>query len=80
MNHDDRDATEASRLSAARVRPTDDGRQSAEPGDRSRARETDTTSKALPPLADAIPQQRDSRIEVGALLDALGQRDRRGRL
>lgn len=72
MNHDDRDATDASRLSAARVRPTDDGRQSAEPGDRSRVRETDATSKAVPPLADTIPQQRDARIEVGALLDALG--------
>jgi signal transduction histidine kinase len=53
------------------VRPIDDGAQSAEPGDRSRVRETDTTSKTLPPLADSIPQ-RDVRVDAAAVLDALG--------
>ena len=71
MNHDDRDVTEASRLSAARVRPTADDGQSSQPADSSRMRETDTTSKALAPLADTIPA-RETRIDAEALLDALG--------
>ena len=71
MNRDDRDATNASRLPAAPPRSTDNSRQSADPGDRSRVRETDTTSKAVPPLADALPQ-REARVGAGSVLDALG--------
>ena len=71
MNRDDRDATNASRLPAAPPRSTDNSRQSADPGDRSRVRETDTTSKTVPPLADSIPQ-REARVGAGSVLDALG--------
>jgi signal transduction histidine kinase/PAS domain-containing protein len=70
VNRDDRDVTETSRLSAAPLRPADDRRQSADAGDRSRVREMDTTSKALPRIADSVPQ-RDVRIDAAALLDAL---------
>jgi signal transduction histidine kinase len=34
-------------------------------------RETDTTSKAVPPLADSLPQ-REARVDAGSVLDALG--------
>ena len=71
MNLNDRDVTQTSRPSAAPVRPIEDRRQSAEPGDRSRVRDTDTTSRTLPPLADALPQ-RDTRIEAASVLDSLG--------
>ena len=70
MNPNDRDVTEASRLSAASQRPAEDRRQSAEPGDRSRLRETDTTSKTLPPIADSRAQQ-SVRIDAAPVLDAL---------
>ena len=70
MNPNDRDVTETSRLSAAPLRPAEDRRQSAEPGDRSRVRETDTTSKTLPPIADSRAQQ-NVRLDAAAVLDAL---------
>ena len=71
MNRDDRDVTETSRESAARLRSTDNRRSPAEPADRSLVRETDTTSKALPPLADSVPQ-RDQRIDTASVIDSLG--------
>lgn len=70
MNPNDRDVSETSRLSAAPLRPAEDRRQSAEPGDRSRVRETDTTSKTLPPIADSRAQQ-NVRLDAAPVLDAL---------
>jgi len=69
VNPNDRDVTETSRLSAASLRPAED-RQSAEPGDRSRLRETDTTSKTLPPIADS-PAPQNVRVDAAPVLDAL---------
>jgi signal transduction histidine kinase/PAS domain-containing protein len=71
VNHDDRDVTETSRLSTARVRPADDRGQTSDPEDRSRVRETDTTSKALPPHADSLPV-RPMRVDAASVLNALG--------
>ena len=71
MNLNDRDVTETSRKSAAPQRPIEERRQVAEPGDRSRVRETDTTSKTLPPLADGMPQ-REIRVDAASVLDSLG--------
>lgn len=71
MNRDDRDVTETSRLAAASVRPIDNSRQSADPGDRTRVRDTDTTSRTVPPLADSLPQ-REMRVDAASVLDALG--------
>jgi len=70
VNPNDRDVTETSRLSAAALRPAEDWRQSAEPGDRSRLRETDMTSKTLPPIADS-PSQQVARTETASVVDAL---------
>jgi len=70
VNPNDRDVTETSRLSAAALRPAEDRRQSAEPGDRSRLRETDMTSKTLPPIADS-PSQQIARTETASVVDAL---------
>ena len=71
MNELNRDVAETSRPSAAQVRPIENRHQSAEPGDRPRVRETDTTSKALPPIADGIAQ-REVRVDAVSVLDALG--------
>ena len=70
MNREDRDVPETSRPSAARLPPTTSRRQTADAGDRSRVRETDTTSTALPRIADSVPS-RDHRTEAAPLLDAL---------
>ncbi len=71
MNLNDRDVTETSRKSAPPQRPIEERGQSAEPGDRSRVRETDMTSKTLPPLADGMPQ-REIRFDAASVLDSLG--------
>ena len=71
MNLNDRDVTETSRKSAAPQRPIEERAQFAEPGDRSRVRETDMTSKTLPPLADGMPQ-REIRFDAASVLDSLG--------
>jgi signal transduction histidine kinase len=58
-------------MSAAPLRPTENGRQSDDQGDRPRVRETDTTSKSLPPVADASPP-REVRADAASVIDALG--------
>lgn len=70
LNHGDRGAPETSRRSAAPVRPTEDTIQFAADGDRPRVRETDTTSKALPAVADS-PAPRPARVDAAAVVDAL---------
>lgn len=70
MNRDDRDVNETSRLSAATRRPAEERRQSSESGERSRVRETDTTSKAIPRIADSLPS-REASTDAAAILNAL---------
>ena len=70
MDRDDRDVVETSRAPAASLRPVDDRRQPADPGERSRVRETDTTATALPRIADS-KGARDARVSTSAVLDAL---------
>ena len=70
MDRDDRDVAETSRAPAASLRPADDRRQPADPGERSRVRETDTTATALPRVADSRGS-RDARVGTAAVLDAL---------
>ena len=70
MNREDRDVSDTSRPSAAPVQPAKGRRQTADSGDRSRGRETDTTSTALPRIADSLPA-RDPRIDAATVLDAL---------
>ena len=70
MDRDDRDVVETSRAPAASLRPADDRRQPADPGERSRVRETDTTATALPRVADSRGS-RDARVGTAAVLDAL---------
>jgi signal transduction histidine kinase len=52
------------------LRPTERSVQSGGDRERSRVRETDTTSKALPPVADSRPP-RSQRIDTASVLDAL---------
>ena len=70
MDRHDRDVVETSRAPAASLRPVDDRRQPADPGERSRVRETDTTATALPRIADS-KGVRDPRAATSAVLDAL---------
>ena len=70
MSRNDRDVRETSRPSALPSRPREDSIQSATDGDRPRVRETDTTSKALPPVSDS-PAPRSARFDAAAVLDAL---------
>lgn len=70
MDRHDREVVETSRAPAASLRPVDDRRQPADPGERSRVRETDTTATALPRIADS-KGVRDARVGTSAVLDAL---------
>ena len=71
MNRIARDAEEASRLTAASLRPYDEERQTSEQqGERHRIRDADTTSTVLPPTADAGPRREPS-SDVTAVLGAL---------
>jgi signal transduction histidine kinase/PAS domain-containing protein len=70
VKREDRGVPETPRLSAAPTRPTENDRQTADSGDRSRVRETDTTSRALPRVADSIAP-RDARADAAAVFDAL---------
>lgn len=72
MSRNYRDAVEASRLSAAPMRPNEEGHHPSESveGDKSRVRETDATSTALPLLRDGAPRT-DEIVASATILDAL---------
>lgn len=70
MKRDDRDVNQTSRLSAAARRLPEERPQSSDPGERSRLRETDTTSRVIPRIADSLPP-REAPTDAAAVLDAL---------
>jgi len=70
VNQDDRGVPETPPRSAVPVRSTDETIQFGGDRDRSRVRETDTTSKAIPPVADSRAP-RAPRIDAVQVLDAL---------
>lgn len=72
MTRNYRDVFEASRLSAASLRPTEEERHPDDDGEggKTRVRETDATSTALPPLRDSAPMAAGG-VDASAILDAL---------
>ena len=71
MNRSERDAQVTSRTLAASRPPDDENRQRPEHGDRPRVRDTDTTAKSLPAVADGAPRRDTPNVEAQAVLSAL---------
>jgi signal transduction histidine kinase len=66
-----RDAPMTSRQPAAPLQSHEERRQASEVSDRQRLRETDTTSKSLPPVADGGPPRNAARIDAQSILSAM---------